>query len=119
MCETFYYLLFYCEAKEIVVENTLDEFQKLVGGDIEMVYFGFDNLRIVCNEVGLIKHLPVNMRLVHALKDKKMLPTYDVLCGDIFFAAFDKEGNFRSMTDREIFICLQFIECGVRTLHDW
>lgn len=42
------------------IENTLEEFQKLVGGDIEVVTLT-DNVAFVCNENGIFNNLHFNV----------------------------------------------------------
>lgn len=49
-------------AREELVENTLDTFQRLVGGYIETVTLGAD-WTVVCNEEGRLEGLPYNMEL--------------------------------------------------------
>lgn len=45
---------------EPLFENTLEEFQKAVGGFIETYTF-VEDVTIVCNEEGLIRNLPHNV----------------------------------------------------------
>ena len=49
-------------AREELIENTLDAFQRLVGGYIETVTLGAD-WTVVCNEEGRLEGLPYNMEL--------------------------------------------------------
>ncbi len=55
----------------IKVEHTLENLQKLVGGDIELVYPWRDNACIVCDDEGKLKGSPLN----------RPLENYDVLAG--------------------------------------
>lgn len=52
----------YKPAREELIENTLDTFQRLVGGYIETVTLGAD-WTVVCNEEGRLEGLPYNMEL--------------------------------------------------------
>ena len=49
-------------AREELIENTLDTFQRLVGGYIETVTLGAD-WTVICNEEGRLEGLPYNMEL--------------------------------------------------------
>lgn len=49
-------------AREETIPNTLDTFQRLVGGYIETVTLGAD-WTVVCNEEGRLEGLPYNMEL--------------------------------------------------------
>lgn len=52
-------------AKITQIENTLEAFQKIVGGYIETLTFATD-CTIVCNEEGLLIGLPYNCRIFSA-----------------------------------------------------
>ena len=48
-------------AKLVEIENDLKPLQQAVGGYIEVVRLpGLDDMLIICDEEGLIKHLPFN-----------------------------------------------------------
>jgi hypothetical protein len=78
------------EPKEMLIDNTLEAKQKLVGGLIEVV--PYENLIIICNEEGKLLGLKPN--LVFDL---------DYIAGDCFLIGDDYEkGDFRSLTQEEI-----------------
>lgn len=52
----------YKPAREELIENTLDTFQRLVGGYIETVTLGAD-WTVICNEEGRLEGLPYNLEL--------------------------------------------------------
>lgn len=69
------------EPKLIDIENTLEQFQKIVGGPIE-VYMPFrDDVAIICNEEGKIKGLPLN-RLIYDEQGHVL----DIIAGPFFIA---------------------------------
>lgn len=75
------------EVREI--ENTLEAFQRIVGGYIEVVRF--KDCLIVCNEEGKLQGLPVNFRL-----------GYDVIVGDVVFTQSDNTGDFTDLSESDI-----------------
>ena len=78
------------EPKEMLIDNTLEAKQKLVGGLIEVV--PYEDLIIICNEEGKLLGLKPN--LVFDL---------DYIAGDCFLIGDDYEkGDFRSLTQEEI-----------------
>lgn len=78
------------EPEIIEIEDTLEAKQKLVGGLIEVVPYGEQEL--VCNEEGKILGLYPNC-----------IFDYDTINGNFFIANDDYEsGNFKSLTDEEI-----------------
>ena len=74
------------EVKEI--DNTLDAFQEIVGGNIETFRFA-ENILCVCNEEGKLIGLKPNF-----------LCRGDVICGDVFFCA-DGLDDFESLNDED------------------
>ena len=67
--------------KVVQIEKSLESYQKVVGGYIEVVYPFDDNVGIVCNEDGIGMGLPLN-RALHVegeLRDKGEV--YDVIKG--------------------------------------
>lgn len=61
------------------ISPTLENLQKTVGGNIEVV--SFSEFVILCNEEGKLQNLPYNMRL----------GTFDVLVGTIIVLSVDGE----------------------------
>lgn len=79
------------EISEItVIDNTLQEFQRLVGGHIEVHSLGSGRL-IVMNEAGRLKGLPENIRCNE----------FGAIVGTVLMTAENGE-DFRSMTVAEI-----------------
>lgn len=79
------------------LENKLEAFQVAVGGLIETTSVQEENLVAVCNEEGKAENLPFN----RVLTDENNVP-YDVIAGTFFVAGIDDEGNFRSLTLKEL-----------------
>lgn len=82
------------ELPEVVsIKNTLEAKQELVGGLIEYTYLdGCDDIAIVCNEEGLLMHLPFNRDIGHT-----------VIAGDFYVVGDDPTlGEDRSLTDEQI-----------------
>lgn len=75
------------EVKEI--ENELAEFQRLVGGYIEVVHLG--DILLICNEEGKLKELPKNFRIGN-----------DVIAGTAVFVGFNNDGDFTSLDDFQL-----------------
>lgn len=75
------------------IKNTLEEKQKLVGGQIEYAYLSeCDDVAIVCNEEGKILGLPLNRDIGH-----------DIIAGNFFLVGDDYEvGEDRSLTEEQI-----------------
>lgn len=70
------------------VEHTLENLQKLVGGDIQAVYPWEDNVALVCSDTGKIDGLVAN----------RMLEDYDIICGTFFICGLTTD-NFGSISD--------------------
>jgi len=75
--------------------NELKSFQAIVDGYIEMVRFKGE-MCLICNEEGKIEGLPINF-----------IWRGDRIVGNVFFTADGKEGEFRSLTEDEIQLCLK------------
>nr|WP_325259008.1 DUF3846 domain-containing protein [uncultured Oscillibacter sp.] len=82
-----------CEVREI---SSLDDMQKIVGGNIEAVYPFTDPVAVVCNAEGKNLDLPYNRPLC----DRSGIP-YDILCGTFFIAGAGTK-DFLSLTDEQI-----------------
>lgn len=82
-----------------MIPNTLEAFNKIVGGYIENLFFGQTakgaRLGIVLNEEGKILDLPFNRKI---LGSKGLL---DVTCGTFFITAYNMKGENISLTDKE------------------
>lgn len=85
------------EAVEIEIEDTLENYQKLVGGDIEVVSIGRyrnilpENIVFVVNDVGLIIGLKPN--IMHGL---------NYIAGNIVVAKTNSLGEFIDLTKEDI-----------------
>lgn len=85
------------EAVEIEIEDTLENYQKLVGGDIEVVSIGRyrnilpNNIVFVVNDVGLLIGLKPN--IMHGL---------NYIAGNIVVAKTNSFGEFIDLTKEDI-----------------
>ncbi len=85
------------EAVEIEIEDTLENYQKLVGGDIEVVSIGRyrnilpENIVFVVNDVGLIIGLKPN--IMHGI---------NYIAGNIVVAKTNSLGEFIDLTKEDI-----------------
>jgi len=79
--------------KRITINNSLEEKQKIVGGDIEYAYLQDNNdVVLICNEEGKILGLPFNRDI-----------GYDVIAGNFLIVGDDPEiGEDRSLTEEQI-----------------
>lgn len=82
-----------------VINNTLEEKQKLVGGLIEVVDFDDDNL-LICNEEGKVQNLEPNLGF-----------TFDYIAGDCFLIGDDYENEgFKSVALKDIDKKIDFLK---------
>lgn len=92
------------EAVEIEIEDTLENYQKLVGGDIEVVSIGRyrntlpDNIVFVVNDVGLLIGLKPN--IMHGL---------NYLAGNIVVAKTNSLGEFIDLTKEDIKLAKSYL----------
>ncbi len=79
--------------KRITIANTLETYQNIVGGLIEVSYLLNDeDVCIICNEEGKIMNLPLN-RLIGP----------DIIAGPFLIVGDDYEnGDFKSLTEEQI-----------------
>ena len=86
--------------KVVQIEKSLESYQKVVGGYIEVVYPFDDNVGIVCNEDGIGMKLPLN-RALHVegeLRDKGEV--YDVIKGKFLIVGLTEE-DFGDLTEEQ------------------
>ena len=86
--------------KVVQIEKSLESYQKVVGGYIEVVYPFDDNGGIVCNEDGIGMKLPLN-RALHVegeLRDKGEV--YDVIKGKFLIVGLTEE-DFGDLTEEQ------------------
>lgn len=82
------------KAKEMTVVDELKTYQELVEGYIEVIPFPKDEkIHFVANEEAKIYGFAPNLCLPHYR---------DVLCGTIVAVSVDEDGDFQSLTDRQI-----------------
>ncbi len=75
------------------INNTLEDKQKMVNGNIEYTYLpNCDDIAVVCNEESKILGLPFNRDIGH-----------DIIAGNFFIVGDDPElGEDRSLTQEQI-----------------
>lgn len=77
------------------VDNTLKNFQNIVGGYIEQVKLG-PGLSMIVDEEGLYKGLPINQ------KASRFVPG-NTIVGDVFITSVDmRTADFKSLTEAEL-----------------
>jgi hypothetical protein len=75
----------------MTIDNDYDTIKKLIGGWIEIPPF-FEDVDIIVDEEGKLKHLPLNKLLTYEGK------VVDVLVGPIIIASYDEEGEMISLS---------------------
>lgn len=80
----------FAEPEERTVTDKLETYQKIVEGYIETVRIASD-LLLVCNECGKLDGLTPNFAFCG-----------DSIVGTVFFVSYDDDGNFVSLTDKQI-----------------
>jgi hypothetical protein len=78
-----------------IIEHTLENMQKIVGGTLDSVRVREDIIMWVDDE-GLLKESPLN--LITYVDGKEV----HHIAGDVFFAGIDDEGETISLTDEQI-----------------
>lgn len=79
--------------RDLEIDNQLEVFQELVGGDIECVYLqNKDDVVLICNEGGKINGMKWNRDI-----------GYDIIAGPFLVVGDDREnGEFKSLTDKQM-----------------
>lgn len=79
--------------KEIIIDNTLEVEQEIVGGDIECTFLqNHNDIVLICNENGKIKGMSLNRDIGH-----------DIIAGPFLIVGVDYDnGDFKSLTDNQI-----------------
>lgn len=94
------------KAEERIVEDKLEEYQKLVEGCFETVRIS-ENIWILCNEEGKLKEL-----------DPNIICGDDVIVGNIAVVAVQEE-DFRSLTENEIKVVKVLLNSAtIKTIFD-
>ena len=70
------------------IPHTLEEMQRVVGGDIQAIYPFEDRIAIVCDEEGKLKGYELN----------RLIPNVDVIAGTFFVCGIDTE-DFTDLPD--------------------
>ena len=84
--------------KEIVIDDSLEAMQEVVGGDIEEYMPFDDDVAIICNEEGKMRGLPLNRAVYVQDNDKKEM--VDIICGKFFICyALPESESFQSLPD--------------------
>ncbi len=84
--------------KEIVIDDSLEAMQEVVGGDIEEYMPYDDDVAIICNEEGKMRGLPLNRAVYVQDNDKKEM--VDIICGKFFICYAPPESeSFQSLLD--------------------
>lgn len=91
-----------------VIPNELHEFQRIVGGYIEVLYLP-DGTALVVNETGKIDGLEPNFEI--CLDGEGRL--WDEIVGDVFFVGVGEE-DFVSLTDKEVIKILGKFSTAIR-----
>jgi hypothetical protein len=80
---------------KMIIPNTLEAFNKIVGGYIENVFVGQTKsgarVGIILNEEGKIHGLPFNRKIIE----------FDTLVGTFFITAYNLQGENISLSDEE------------------
>ena len=77
------------EPRVIEIENTLEAFQKVVGGYIEVLSVG-NSILLICNEEGKLNGLEPNFSI-----------GYDVIVGNALFVKEGEDGEFADFEESE------------------
>ena len=84
--------------KEIVIDDSLEAMQEVVGGNIEEYMPYDDDVAIICNEEGKMRGLPLNRAVYVQDNDKKEM--VDIICGKFFICYAPPESeSFQSLPD--------------------
>ena len=79
------------------IENTLKDVQREVGGDFfQPVYIG-NRIVLCCNEQGKLNGMEPN----------RWLGDEDIICGPFFLVGDDGRGDFVSLTDEQVKLCME------------
>lgn len=77
------------------IDGSLGSMQEIVGGMIEAVTLDYESgICLYCNEEGKLKEMVANLALPEL---------NDIVVGNVFIAAHDKEGALRRMSDAEVY----------------
>ena len=84
--------------KEIVIDDSLEAMQEVVGGDIEEYMPYDDDVAIICNADGKIERLTLN----RAIRDKDG-EIFEIIAGAFLIVGDDLEsGEFKSLSEDDL-----------------
>lgn len=84
--------------EEKIIKGTLNEYQKIVGGLIEVI--SYEDVLLICNDEGKLLQMQPNLKF-----------DYDYIAGDCFFIGDDYENaEFKSLTNEQIASLKEMIE---------
>lgn len=79
------------------IENKLEDIQREVGGGLfQPLYLGED-IVLCCNEEGKLNGMEPN----------RWLDDEDIVCGPFFLVGDDGSGDFVSLTDEQVKLCME------------
>lgn len=105
------------ELQEREIENTLEELQRIVGGNIEFPFLGKvlaeNKIDIIINEDG---------KYIDGLKPEIAVMTesgniYDIIYGNCIFASHDSVGNTTALTDKQIEVVTEKLKAVAELVH--
>ena len=105
------------ELQEREIENTLEELQRIVGGNIEFPFLGKvfaeNEIDIIINEDG---------KYIDGLKPEIAVMTesgniYDVIYGNCIFASHDNIGNTVGLTDKQLEVVTKKLKAVAELTH--
>lgn len=105
------------ELQKREIENTLEELQKIVGGNIEFPFLGKvfaeNEIDIIINEDG---------KYIDGLKPEIAVMTesgniYDIIYGNCIFASHDNVGNTVELTDKQIEVVTEKLKAVAELIH--
>lgn len=84
--------------KEMEIEDSLEEMQRLVGGYIQEIMPFEDDVALVCNDEGKFMGLPLN----RAIRDERG-QLADIIAGNFFLCRAPVESeNFESLSEEQV-----------------
>ena len=77
------------------IDHTLNSFQHEVNGRVQPIYLG-GGITLCCNEEGKLNSMEPNRRIGD-----------DIICGPFFLVGEGAEGNYVSLSDRQVQLCME------------
>lgn len=100
------------------ITNNLEDLQKIVGGYIEIPFFGYTfndyKIDVIINEEG---KLIDGMNPEIAIVDEKKGNIIDIVYGNCIFASHDEEGNTIGLTEKQIEIVNNELETIIELMN--